>query len=343
MVVIAERIERDERDDARVRRCWHRSSNWIDEIDSAACAVRADVVHVQHDESMFGIDGRFVELMSRLRKRRIPCVVTLHTVYANRRGRSFHPQLGETCGRIIAHQTHGMANVLAEQGVDRGKIEVIAHGTPMMKRLDRTSARQTLHLPAEDPLALFFGFIHFRKRIHCALEGFELAAKQLPNAKLVIAGRIRRLHLLDEIYRRWLERKLRAGIESGRVIYRPWFVPVEAKATYYSAADVIVLPHFQSYGSASGVLHEALGARKPVLCTNGNKFAEATSSFSRELPESFPAPHDVRGWQRAFETMLGSTERRQRASELAATLADQTSWSRSATSHAAVYREVAST
>ena len=47
----------------------------------------------------------------------------------------------------------------------------------------------------------------------------------------------------------------------------------------YGASDVILLPHAQTYGSASGVFHQAIGASKPVLCAIGPKFVEAREAL----------------------------------------------------------------
>lgn len=340
VTVIAEQVEGVE-DRTGVVRAWHRRGDWVHVIHGAIAAVQPDVVHVQHEEALFGQDRRIVELLARLRVSGARTIATLHSVYDGRHGRDFHRALAAVCDRLVAHQRAGMASVLQRQGVAARQIELIPHGTPHFVLVDRAAARAQLGLPADDPLALFFGFIHFGKRLHVALSAFERARDRLGSARFVVAGRIRRSHALDRIYEHWIERQLRRGEAASSVIYRPGFVPVEHKAAYYAAADLIVLPHDQAYGSASGVLHEAIAANRAILCTRGKKFAEAVEAVSARLPEAFPAPGDRRAWQDGFVHFLTSEVHRRRAEDLLATLRDQTSWRRAATLHAAMYRQVA--
>lgn len=339
IVVIAERDPRAiETHD--VLRAWHREEPWVDAIAGAVARVRPDVVHVQHEENFLGRDRRLLALLARLRADGIRTVVTLHTVHGGVRGGAYHRRLARASDQLVVHQRTGNGDVLLAQGVPADRVRVIAHGTPALALPDRAAARAQLGLPAEGPLALFFGFIHFRKRVHVAVEAFERCADELGDARFVIAGRLRRSHLLDTLYTARFERLLRRGIASGRIIYRPGFVPPEHKAAYYAAADVVVMPHVQPYGSASGVLHEALAARRAILCTRGKKFAEAVEAFAGEFPEAFPNPDDRASWQRGFTYLLGSERHRAALAARVGTLAEETSWARSAQRHAELYREL---
>jgi glycosyltransferase involved in cell wall biosynthesis/phosphatidylglycerophosphate synthase len=340
VTVLAERHARGE-DAPGVLRTWHRREDWVRQISEAVASVRPDVVHVQHEEAILGQDRRIVTLLDTVRRRGISSAITLHTVYDGFRGRSFHPRLAEVCDRLIVHQGKGMASVLAAQGIRATQIAVIAHGTPALELPERAAARALLGLPMDVPIALFFGFIHRRKRVHVAAAAFEAVADRLGGARLVIAGRMRQSSVIDPFYARYLQRVLRPGIEAGRIIYRPGFVAAEHKAAYYAAADLVVLPHDQPYGSASGVLHEAIAARRAFVCTRGKKFAEAVEAFADEIPEAFPAPGDGRAWQRGFEHMLQSARPRTRLAALLGDLAERTSWGASADRHASLYRGLA--
>lgn len=325
----------------RVLRSWDRREDWVPQISAAIAGLRPDVVHVQHEESILGQDRRIIRLFDALREQGIGTAITLHTVYDGFRGRSFHPRLAAACDRLVVHQERGMASVLAADGVAADKISVIAHGTPALALPERAAARARLDLPADAPLALFFGFIHLRKRVHVAVAAFEAIAERLGGARLVIVGRMRQSSIIDPFYARYLQRVMRKGIEAGRIIYRPGFVSAEDRAAYYAAADLIVLPHDQPYGSASGVLHEALAARRPFICTRGKKFAEAVDALAERVPEAFPAPGDHAAWKRAFEHMFQSPQPRTQLAASLGELAEHTSWGASAESHAALYRGLA--
>jgi glycosyltransferase involved in cell wall biosynthesis len=317
-----------------VRRVWHRKSDWVSEISAAAVDANASVVHIQHEQGILGQDDRLPRLVGLLRDRGIRSVVTLHSVYDTRGARAFHQRLA--CDRIIVHQQTGMASVLAAQGVPSERVEVIAHGTPALDLPDQAAARELLGLPKDKTIVLFFGFIHTGKKLHVALRAFERI--RVPNAYFVIAGHIREDNVFQRIYARWLRRQMRRGIAEHRIEFRSGFQPVEHKPAYYAAADLVVMPHMQAYGSASGVMHEALSARRPIVCTRGKKFAEAVEAFATEIPEAFPPGGDVGAWARALETMLTSPELRAKMSARLGGLAEATSWASSGERHARIYR-----
>ncbi|MGE5185939.1 MAG: glycosyltransferase [Acidobacteriota bacterium] len=340
VVVLAER-EPGVADTANVRRVWDRRGRWDEELLRAIVQVQPDVVHFQHEQAFFGSDPRFDHLCGALRARGIHPVLTMHSVPLGRKAAALHRRLGAAADRIVVHQRAGMATALAEQGVPAERVAIIAHGTPEWELPDRAAARQRLELPADVPLALFFGFIHTGKRVHTALSAFEQTARALPGARLVVVGRIREDNVFQRIYSRWLQQRLARGVASGRVVFRSGFVPPEHKPAYFAAADLVVLPHVQAYGSASGVLHEAIASRRAFLCTRGDKFAEAVDALARELPEAFPRAGDHAAWVRGFEALLGSPDTRARMSELTVGLGKATSWTASAERHAALYRELA--
>jgi glycosyltransferase involved in cell wall biosynthesis len=324
--VLAERGAGDST--AAVRRVWHRREEWPRELLESIEALAPEVVHVQHEESIFGEDFRLPMLVFALRSRGIRTVVTLHSVYDTRRARAFHDGLRAHGAELVIHQRAGAESL--------GSSVLIPHGTPPPPALSREAARARLGLPGDGPIVLFFGFIHYSKRVHVALAAFQRAA--IANSRFVVAGRLRRAYTLDPFYAWWIERRLRGD---ARVIYRPGFVPVEDKPAYYAAADLVVLPHRQRYGSASGVLHEALAARRPIACSNGLKFAELVERLAPVVPEACPRAGDVAGWQRALECLLGDDTARARSLAVIEQLADETSWANAAAAHATLYRALA--
>ena len=346
--VFADRIAQPDVD-SDVARVWDRRGDWVDELAAALIAARLDLVHFQHEEAVFGEDDRFTRLLARLRSHDIRMVVTPHTIHGHRvdlpfrpPGRRFHRQLAKWCDSFIVHQHAGMYDVLLSHGVPKHQIEVIAHGTPAFGLPDSRLARAQLGLPQDVPIAMCFGFIARSKNIHVAIEAFERAVQDVSSARLVIAGRIRRRFTWDEQYARALWRQMRLGIEAGRIIYRPGYIPDDQKILYYASADVLLLPYRQSYGSASGVLHDALGARRAIICSRGKKFAEAVEHIAPAMPFLVPDPGDIAAWEVGLERMLGHVSDRQRAVRLFGQLADVTSWQASATKHADLYRAVCS-
>ena len=131
----------------------------------------------------------------------------------------------------------------------------------------------------------------------------------------------------------------RRGQRAGWLDYRRGFVPDDLLPAYFAAADVIALPHRQSYGSASGVLHMALAARRPIMCSKWPKFADAFTALAEKAPELFPSASSSRSWARALEVALGNTGLRRAIAAAAADLGKRTLWPVVAGQTLALYRQ----
>jgi len=279
-----------------------------------------------------------------LRKQDLPVVVTLHGVFPSGlftpRPRRFHQALGEVASRIIVHQAAGSVPVLRAHGVPEERIEVVPHGTHQDAPIDRRAARQQLGLDASTPIVLFLGFIFRRKGLHTIVDAFDRVARELPGARLVVAGELRRTYWTDRPYHRWLERKLRAGHTAGWLDFRPGHVPHELLPLYIAAADVVVFPYNRAYGSSSGVFHRTLAMGRATLCSRCPTFGDASDAWERALPEVFVRPGDAGAWSRAVIRILKDDGLRARAAAASAALGRASAWSEVADRHMQVYRSV---
>jgi glycosyltransferase involved in cell wall biosynthesis len=254
----------------------------------------------------------------------------------------FQQAIGERVDRVVVHQHAGCRDRLLAQGIPAAKIRVIPHGTRFVERPDRAQARAALGLDPERPVALGLGFIHPRKGTHTLVRAFARVARRVPGAQLVIAGAPRRRNPLDLAYHAVVARLMRPGLREGWIDYRPGFHPAETVSNLLAAADVVAFAYRQDYGSASGILHTALGAGRPVLCARGFKFAEAHEAWGRELPELFPEPGDVAHWAEALTRVLSEAGLRAELAARAEDLGRQTAWPRVARQHLELYRDAVS-
>ena len=334
VAVVAERYPAvAEEIDPNVERAWQRRGAWNDEAAAAVIARRPDLVHVQHEEALMHQDGRLIRFLEDLGKAAIARVVTLHSVYGGRIGLSpwwpparFHRAVAANAEAIIVHQQQGGRDTLERQGVAPHKIHVIPHGTPPLASGSRPEARTRLNIPADAQVALFLGVIHRKKNVHTAVTAATRVAKGIPGFRFVIAGRPRDRNPIDVLYAKQLARLMRPGIAAGWLDWREGFIPTETIADYLCAADLVLLPHDQSYGSASGVFHLALSAGRATVCSSSPKFGEAREIFGRYIPEAFAKSRDVRAWARAIESMLSRSGLCREAEALARGAAVSTSW-----------------
>jgi glycosyltransferase involved in cell wall biosynthesis len=314
-------------------------------VAARASAVRADVVHVQHSSDIFGFDGRLPRLLTLLGARGIRTVVTLHSVHSRltaalerKRGvPEFHRRIGELADALVVHGRRGMHDQLVRQGVPAHKLVVVSHGTEIVSSPSRAEARALVGLPAEVPLLLYFGFVHPQKGVHTALLAMPYVAGSVPDAHLCIVGSVQnrtRANRAYLAYLRWLSE--RPSVAS-RVIMRDGFSTAEATRALFRAADVVLLPYSQGYGSASGVAHQAIGAGRLILCSASPKFTELSDAIGREIVVESARPS---AWAKAVARLLCNGRLRDELTQRIEAHALATSWPRVAARYIALYREL---
>ena len=150
---------------------------------------------------------------------------------------SFYPAAGQRWRKIVPHPVYNFQEFSCP-----GKAE----------------ARNELHI-AEGKVLLFFGLVRAYKGLKTLLSSFPEVLKYFDgDIRLIIAG---------EFYDppgEYIEMIKRLGIEDKIEIHNR-FIPNEEVGTYFSAADVLVLPYESA--SQSGVVQAAFGFGIPVIST----------------------------------------------------------------------------
>ena len=326
---------------------YSRHGNYADDILRQAQALNLDLLHFQHAPDLFGADDRLPELLRRLKQAGIRTAVTLHTVHEEKPLHKvasrwspvpFHRALGLWADTIVVHHKQGMADMLIAQGIDAKKIAVIPHGTSLMTLGDVTESRRHLGLPEDAVVLTFFGFIHIQKNVHTAAEAFIRAAQNNPKAVLYITGMPFENRWYNRLYIQALRTRARLKGMSDRIIIEDAYIPPENVAHVYTASDILLLPHWQRYGSASGVFHQSIGAGKPVLCAKGPKFEDGLKQLASH-PELMPAPLSISQWTTAIDMLLRDEALREQVTRLFSAYAHDSTWAKVARKHHQVYEK----
>lgn len=326
---------------------FHRSHQWESEILQAVLKEKAQIVHFQHSPDIFGVDRRLPRLCAALGREGIRSVVTLHTVYSRFTGLierkplmpEFHRQLAETADRIVVHQMRGMADELEAQGVPPHKIAVVAHGTGVPDNAapapSREVARARFGLNPKGPVLLYFGFIHVQKNLHTPLLALALLRKKMPDLQMLVAGSIQYPTWYNVAYMTGIDQMIQRLGLSDRVVSLRRYIPMEDVAALYAASDLVLLPYNQGYGSASGMVHNALAAGVPVLCSTSPKFYEVSESLGEDLVVS---THNPVAWARRIERLLASPDRVDELRKRIHYHTQQTSWDTVASHQEQIYK-----
>jgi glycosyltransferase involved in cell wall biosynthesis len=128
--------------------------------------------------------------------------------------------------------------------------------------IDPSEVRRMWNAPRETVVFLSFGFIRDNKNLDFLIR----AIAEVPDAFLVVMGSAqsstnRPLKFYEDL-------AATLGV-ADRVVFREEFVPDEALAGYFTAADAIAITYNAEFRSQSGVLNIAARAKRPVLASAG--------------------------------------------------------------------------
>lgn len=330
-------------DKVPVEAVFSRKGDYSDKVVEAARRHSLDVLHIQHAPDIFGMGGKLVKLLQALRSNGIASVVTLHTVYTAMTGLmerkpnavGFHRSLGLNTDILVAHQ-HSMGETLIKHGVSSGQIVEIPHGTTLRDRGDGTMLRERFGFPEDSPVLLAFGFIHMQKNVHVLIPMMAHLRDRLPEARLLVAGKIAGNLWYNRAYFRYMQFLIRRHRMADRVVLHAEFVPGKEIDEYYDLAAVALHPYLQGYGSASGAAHSALSAGCPLLCSDIAKFDDIGRHVSTELLVPARAPA---AWADAVHRLLTDEVFARRVLVAQETYAKKSSWPEVARAHLTVYRK----
>ncbi|MBW4518932.1 MAG: glycosyltransferase [Scytolyngbya sp. HA4215-MV1] len=198
-------------------------------------------------------------------------------------------QMAKLADRIIVHHDSTLAQIVQTYRFDAAKAEVIPHGhyrdvyCPAIAALE---ARQALGLPLIGRVYLHLGMIRPYKGIEFLLQTWQENHSQMAEATLLIAGKA-----LDNDYKLQLTQKI---AETEGVQYYPEFVKAGEIHTFFSAADIVVLP-FQDI-LTSGSLILAMSYGKPIIAPTLGGIPETLGSADGLLYD----PSDPEGLLKAL-------------------------------------------
>jgi glycosyltransferase involved in cell wall biosynthesis len=169
------------------------------------------------------------------------------------------------CAQIFVHTERMRQELLAEFAVPADKASVIPFGinsTVPDTALTGAEARTRLGLARSDKVILFFGNIAPYKGLEHLLEAFISLAREMPELRLIIAGRPKG----EAEYWGRLERRIGDCGFKDRIVLRIEYVPDADTEIYFKAADVLALPYNHIF--QSGVLFLGYNFGLPVLATD---------------------------------------------------------------------------
>jgi glycosyltransferase involved in cell wall biosynthesis len=203
---------------------------------------------------------------------------------------------------VVVHDEERREQLHKEFGVRSSRIKVATLGgfsAFAAPELTQDEARKRLNVPADAPVALFFGTIRPSKGLEVLLAAWPEVRNRLPTAQLLIAGKPFKRLDTGALLASLTSTPAELGI---RVDFRH-IDPAETN-NFYRAADVVVLP-YHAIGT-SGVLRYAFDSERAVVATS---VGEHSAHVQDGITGFLVAPGDAGALSRSLIAALGDRTR----------------------------------
>jgi len=322
--------------------CFNSKEEYVKKISKSLLRFSPDIVHIQHEFSIFNPDERLLNLLKELKKS-TKIVLTLHTVHTNEsndwdlKGMSmekYNFSMGQLADAIIVHQV-SMKEDLIRQGLNEKLIHVIPHGTEILRKVGKTKAMAKLELPKNGRIILSFGFFGKYKNKELIVEALPEILEKVPNTYVFFSGCIREWVQEDFESRKLYEEKAKELGVRDHVIFAKRYIPDEEIYLVFNSSDAVVFPYLQKWYSGSGGLHLAMGSFKPTVVSNIPKFEEVPKEISKKLVFN---PNDSSKLAKILIKLLVDNNFRESITDKVKGYALKTSWDVIAKTHIQLYK-----
>jgi glycosyltransferase involved in cell wall biosynthesis len=205
---------------------------------------------------------------------------------------------------LIVHAEKTKEELVSTFGLDPDRVYVIPHGSSHLfhapREISKEAAKEALGISPAQKVILFFGIIKRYKGLEYLVEAFHELKQQVSNTTLLVVGSIYAADVEGFKYYSRLIEQIRGRDD---VICVPNYVPLENIHTYFSAADVVVLPYTKTY--TSGVLLTAYAAGRPVIVTDTGALSEVVEPGRSGV---VIPPGDAKALSKAILEIINSSE-----------------------------------
>jgi glycosyltransferase involved in cell wall biosynthesis len=297
-----------------------------------------DIIHIQHEYSIYKFDDRLPTLLEKLQGvgKRIITIHCIRPAQFSERGpvdEEYAARIAHLSDEVIVH-LESQRSILMRLGIPSEKIHVIPHGTELSNE-DKEFSRRKLGLPLNPKILLMFGFVKRHKCLHIVLEALKEIRERFKDICLFVAGGLAPgASQAEREYAEFCEKRIEELDLRENVIYPQTFFPNEDVPYLFGAADIVLFPYYEEDRSASGSFHLALGAKKPVIASRIPKFEEL-----REIcDEMLILPYNSSGIARIVIRIFEDHEFREYVLERVERFRQETSWQAVARRHLELYK-----
>jgi len=316
--------------------CWDRNENYTESI---ITHTNADIVHIQHEYSIYKFDDRLPMVLKRLNSA-TKKIITIHCVRPGEfceRGtvdENFAKRIAELSDEVIVH-LEPQKSILTRLGISSEKIHIIPHGSELSNE-EKKNSRKKLGLPEDGKILLMFGFVRPHKCVHTVIEALVQILKEVKNVYIFIAGGLGTTAIQrDKEYVKFIKNKIKELNLDKSIIFPNRFFPNDDVPYLFGASDIVLFPYYEEDRSASGAFHLAIGAKKPIIASRVPKF-EGLKNICDEL---LVLPYNSSGIAKLVIRLFKDSEFKQFILDRTEDYRKETSWKSVAKKHLEVYNK----
>ncbi len=239
---------------------WYNPLSWIAE----GLGASGDLLHAQWwSLPLFPI---YWVVCACFKLKQKPVVLTVHNVFSHEKSKMYFI-LSKILFRwgdyFIVHSDTNKKQLMQFYGIKEHCISVVPHGSldfHVKSSSDAMGFRNRFGLCPENKVVLLFGAIRPYKGIDIAIKAFAQCLQKIPEARLLIAGKL----WMDWSPFQQLIRQLQ--IEKHVIAYLE-YIPSGKVHQFFEVADLCVFPYLH-FDSQSGAAAVALSFRKPMIVTD---------------------------------------------------------------------------
>ena len=266
----------------RVKRniVWYNPIGWIRE----GLRCKASILHAQWWSLPLAPIYLCFCVIFKLRRK--PVVFTIHNVMSHERSPIFFlisKLLFFFGDHFIVHSKLNKQQLINQFGIHPDSISQIPHGPLNLQinsNADPDAIRAQMGFTPEHKVILLFGAIRPYKGVDTAISAFSRVARQFPEARLLIVGKL---------WQSWTPYKSmirQYGIEE-QVVTHLGYIPSADVHRYFLACDLVILP-YHHFDSQSGVGGTAISFRKPMIVSQTGGLPDLVLDHRAKIPPNDP-------------------------------------------------------
>ncbi len=297
---------------------------------------RIRVVLFQHEFGFFAeCTEDFIGLMENITKTKI---MAFHTVLPNvpEPFRNNVNRIAELSDQIVVMTNNAAQMLTAHYSIDPAKVNVIPHGTHLVKHHDRITLKQKYGLGGRQILSTF-GLLSSGKCIETTLRALTEVVRTKPDVLFLVIGKTHPgiIKREGEAYRESLEAMVRENGLQDHVKFINKYLPLNELLEYLQLTDIYLFTSKDPNQAVSGTFSYAMSCGCAIISTpipHAKEFLEGEAGLLVEFQDSDQLCQ-------AIKTLLFDTEMRHRVKLNALHKIVPTSWENAAIMHALLFNK----